>query len=153
MKRYTGIGSRDTPLNVLRLFTNLAGDYRSEGLTLRSGAASGADSAFEKGAGVLKEIYLPWRNFNGSNSPFYHPTKEAWEMASKYHPAWERLNRSVRLLHARNCHQVLGLDLKSPSEFLVCWTPNGKIIGGTATAIKIAMDHNIPITNYGNMYS
>jgi hypothetical protein len=28
-----------------------------------------------------------------------------------FHPAWSRLTRGVRALHARNCHQVLGADL------------------------------------------
>jgi hypothetical protein len=71
-------------------------------------------------------------------------------MAKHYHPNWIRLNRPSRLLHARNCHQVLGLDLKTPSESLICWTPGGRIKGGTATAIKIAHDYSIPVTNLGS---
>lgn len=151
-KFYTGIGSRDTPLDTLIFMEDEAFLMAEQGFTLRSGGANGADTAFEKGADKgagSKEIYLPWRNFNKNTSLLYPPTKAAMEMAKSYHPAWERLNRPVRLLHARNCHQVLGLDLMTPSEGLWCWTLNGAIKGGTATAIKIAHDYNIPVVNFG----
>lgn len=151
MKFYTGIGSRQTPPYVLDMFIELAKNYAKDGYILRSGGADGADSAFEKGAGDQKEIYLPWRGFNNNRSKLTSPTPAAFEMAKKYHPAWSRLRYPVKLLHARNCHQVLGLDLKTPSEFVVCWTIDGKAVGGTATAIKLAYDYDIQVMNYGIM--
>ena len=69
---YTGIGARNTPDKVLDLFTNIAKYLATKDFTLRSGAANGADSAFEKGCDISngsKEIYLPWRGFNNSKSP------------------------------------------------------------------------------------
>ena len=51
---------------------------------------------------------------------------------------------------ARNSYQVLGYDLNTPSSFIVCYTKNGKLTGGTAQALKIAKDYNIPIFNFGN---
>ena len=70
-------------------------------------------------------------------------------IASEVHPAWDKCNEWARGMHSRNCHQILGYDLKSPVDAVVCWTPNGNVQGGTATAIRIAMKYNIPVFNLG----
>jgi len=70
-------------------------------------------------------------------------------MASVIHPAWYRCSDYVRKLHARNCFQVLGRDLRTPSSFLVCWTLDGADIGGTRTAIVLARNHSIEVINLG----
>lgn len=146
MKFYTGIGSRQTPFAVLRIMQRTAKNMNTVGYTLRSGGAAGADSAFEKGAGNKKEIYLPWLGFNGNESTLL-PTDEAFEMAAKYHPAWKNCDERARKFHARNCHQVLGHDLKTPSKLIICWTLAGKDGGGTGQALRIARAYNIPIDN------
>jgi len=74
---------------------------------------------------------------------------ETERIASEVHPAWDKCNEWARGMHSRNCHQILGYDLKSPVDAVVCWTPKGNIQGGTATAIRIAMKYNIPIFNLG----
>jgi hypothetical protein len=74
---------------------------------------------------------------------------ETERIASEVHPAWDRCNEWARGMHSRNCHQILGYDLKSPVDAVICWTPNGKIQGGTATAIRIALKYNIPVFNLG----
>ena len=51
---------------------------------------------------------------------------------------------------ARNGYQILGKDLKTPVRFVICYTPNGDRIGGTAQALRIAMDLKIPVFNAGN---
>ena len=51
---------------------------------------------------------------------------------------------------ARNTYQVLGLDLMSPVDFVICWTPLGRDDGGTGQAIRIANAHNIPVYNTRN---
>lgn len=48
-------------------------------------------------------------------------------------------------LHARNCYQVLGADLRTPTQFVICWTPRGSGEGGTGQALRIAKAYNIPI--------
>lgn len=140
-KFYTGVGSRSTPPHILEIMTNLARKLALEGWILRSGGAQGADSAFEYGATLVngpKEIYRT----SDAN-------KAALEMASTIHPAWHRCSDYVRKLHARNCFQVLGRDLRTPSSFLVCWTLGGADIGGTRTAIVLARNHNIEVINLG----
>ena len=74
---------------------------------------------------------------------------ETERIASEVHPAWDRCNEWARGMHSRNCHQILGYDLQSPVDAVICWTPNGKIQGGTSTAIRIALKYNIPVFNLG----
>ena len=74
---------------------------------------------------------------------------ETERIASEVHPAWDRCNEWARGMHSRNCHQILGYDLQSPVDAVICWTPNGAVVGGTATAIRIAMKYDIPVFNLG----
>lgn len=130
--------------------TNIAFGLQEKGYTLLSGGADGADTAFELGAGKLKEIYLPWNKFNGhvvDNELYFLYKNEATEIAQSYIPHWNELTPGAKKLHSRNVHQVLGKDLKNPVDFLICWTKNGQDVGGTRTAILIARRHNIKVFN------
>lgn len=152
LKCYTGIGARDTPNDVLKYFYQLGYFLGIKGFTLRSGAAKGADSYFEHGsdkADGSKEIYLPWGNFEGSNSNLIVSNIEAYNIAEKFHPYWHNLSAGAKKLQSRNSHQILGLDLKTPSDFVLCWTKNGKGQGGTGQALRIAEHYNIPIFDAG----
>lgn len=149
---YTGIGSRNTPEEILKVFENIGQYLATKDFVLRSGAADGADSAFEQGCNHVngkKEIYLPWKGFNGSTSDLVVTNPEAFEIAKHYHPYWENLKDGAKKLQARNSHQVLGLDLHTPSDFIICYTPNGQESGGTGQALRIAKDYHIPIFDAG----
>lgn len=150
MNYYAGIGSRQTPANIL-LLMSIVGEYLAKkGYTLRSGGAAGADQAFEKGCARVKgpcEIYLPDKAFKGHPSPYYEISDKAMELAQEYHPRFDNLSPFRRALIARNGYQVLGYDLQTPSDFIVCWTPGGKAEGGTGQALRIAADKDIPILN------
>jgi len=150
---YTGIGSRETPIDIQRIMYRFAQVMAEQGMTLRSGGADGADSAFEQGCDSVqgkKQIYLPWVGFNGRSSQFTAPSQPALFLASEIHPAWYKLSQGARKLHARNMHQVLGMDLETPSHFVVCWTPQGRPIGGTRSAIVLAGIQSIPVFNLFN---
>jgi len=101
---------------------------------LRSGGAIGADTAFESGA-TNKEIFKP-----------NDATTEAIELASTVHPAWYACNDYVRKLHGRNAQIILGRELNSPVEFVICYTADEEH-GGTSLGIKIAKKFNIPVYN------
>jgi hypothetical protein len=148
-KYYAGIGSRKTPVNVLEIMTRVACALELDGWTLRSGGANGADTAFERGVNdpQKKQIFLPWKGFNGKSSIFYEPCADAMEMAEQFHPNWNACNSYARKFHARNCYQVLGPSLEQPVKFIVCWTPGAKVTGGTGQALRIAQHHNIEICN------
>ena len=130
------------------------------GYTLRSGAAEGADQAFEEGCGTSggeAEIWLPWGGFNDHTSKLL-PTKTHFLLAEQVHPNWNNLTRVPRALHARNVGQVLGANLNTPVAFVLCWTPDGcesettrsRDTGGTGTAITLASRRNIPVFNLAN---
>lgn len=149
MRTYTGVGSRRTPPAVLAQMQRVAAELAREGFVLRSGAAPGADQAFEMGADGHKQIFIPWSGFEGRaiTDAVYLPSDAARAAAPHFHPAWGKLTRGAQALHARNLHQVLGPDLDAPSEFLICWTPGGRVTGGTATAIRVAQKHGVPVYN------
>lgn len=149
---YTGIGSRETPPDVLSMMKNFGVVLAETGLVLRSGHADGADMAFEQGCiavGGGKNIYLPWKGFNGAptNDPDYIDAggEDAMEIARRFHPAWDRCSPAARALHARNVHQILGTMLNEPSGFVICWTKNGRRGGGTGQALRIAEHYGVTI--------
>ncbi len=152
---YTGVGSRATPVPVLRVMREIAGRLANLGWVLRSGGAEGADTAFEQGAGGRSEIYLPWRGFNRNSSRRYGVGERAEALAAQFHPAWDLLTPGGRKLHGRNAYQVLGNRLDKPSRFIACWTPDAvcsahqcsRQTGGTATAIRIGDHFGVPIFN------
>ena len=97
-----------------------------------------------------KEIYLPWKGFEGSDSNLIVRDIKAFEIGEKFHPYWHNLSQGAKKLQARNSHQVLGLDLNTPTKFVICWTKNGKGSGGTGQAIRIAKAYDIPVFDTGN---
>ena len=155
--RYAGIGSRSTPEPVLQVMRQIAHRLSELGYTLLSGGAAGADTAFEAGQFGQKEIYLPWpgfRHLQGRHCVTL-PSAEAYRVAEPMPPAWKRLGDTAQALTARNSHQVLGADLRSPVDFVVCWTPDGceteaarsRATGGTGQAIALADRWGIPVVN------
>lgn len=148
---YTGIGSRETPHEIKETFIKLGIFFGKRGYTLRSGGAGGADEAFEIGCDIeygRKEIYLPWQNFNNNESPLYKVSDSALYIAKYYHPNWDNLSDPVKKIMGRNVHQVLGYDLETPTDFIVCYTKNDKNQGGTGQALRIAYDRTIPIIDF-----
>lgn len=157
---YTGIGARKTPDDILHKFCLYGNVLGRLGYVLRSGAADGADTAFEKGCvsvGGPKEIYLPWKDFNDNPSSLHNISYFALELAEDvYGPKWEYLSDGAKKLMARNCYQVLGENLDLSSDFVLCWTPDGcrsesertRATGGTGQAIALADRYDIPIFNF-----
>lgn len=137
---FAGVGSRETPNHILKRMTYISNLLIDIGVRLRSGGAKGADRAFEKPyPDDMKEIFYK-----------EDATPDAHELSSKFHPKWKSLNDWARNLHARNAMIVLGKELDSPVDFVVCWTVDGKATGGTGQAIRIAKHYHIPIFNLYN---
>lgn len=165
MKFYSGIGSRETPIDICEMMQRIAFKLSQEGWMLRSGGAPGADSAFYEGASnsfseCTPEIYLPWYGFNSlyTEAGLLYPStfknwEEAKEIAKHIHPNWDACKDGARSLHSRNIYQVLGQDLSTPSKFLICWAKEdkqGNPTGGTRTAYMLAINNNIPCFNLFN---
>ena len=150
---YAGIGARATPPSTLRDMTTMAGWLARAGWHLASGGADGADSAFAAGAPAgQRTLHLPWPGYNGRRGPdcaVAGRTELAacTELAARLHPAWHRCSPAVRKLHARNAAVVLGPRLDRPVDAVVCWTPDGAVVGGTGLALRIAAERGIPVLN------
>ena len=153
---YAGIGSRQTPENIQKVMHDFAAYAEEHNLVLRSGAAQGADQAFESGVHSkhMMQIFIPWRGF--TNQPHHRwqwasreLEKQAQELASQFHPNWAACSRGARALHARNMAQILGPHLDLPVKFVACWTPNASGSGGTGQALRIAKELDIPIFDFG----
>lgn len=172
MKYYTGIGSRQTPKDILKLMEDVAFKLAMKGYILRSGSAQGADTAFQMGAqayaeqiderATLAQIYIPWASFANYDEYYKDWYKVldrmdkraiAYRLASETHPAWDKCSVGAKALHARNTFQILGPNLNNPSNFLICWAQvdkHGNISGGTATAWHLAKAHGVPCFNLYN---
>jgi len=157
---YTGIGSREAPEKALGRCTTWAITLAKMGFILRSGGAHGCDLAFETGCDLAsgkKEIYLPWAGFNRSKSNLYDVRiKEHSALAAEvYGSHWPLIPPSVHRLMIRNLYQVAGANLDTPSEFVLCWTPDGcedaecrnSATGGTGQAIAYASKLEVPVFN------
>ena len=156
---YAGIGGRNTPEDIIRQFIFIGQDLAFKGLTLRSGGAEGADRAFEFGCDCCsflakKEIWLPWKGFNNSISTLVLEDiipEGVIEIASSTYDRWWRASDSIKRLHSRNVYQILGHDLNTPVDFVVCWTDRNKHdTGGTNFGIKLAEKRKIPVYNFHN---
>jgi len=144
---YAGIGSRRTPNIILRKMIILGELFGKWNFTLRSGGATGADTAFETGCDRVngkKEIYLPWKGFNNNTSELYDLTEDAVKLAKKFHPKFNSLTYKAKQFHSRNSYQVLGYSLNKPANFIMCYTDG---TGGTQQALRIAKYYKIPIFN------
>jgi len=160
MTFYTGVGSRQTPEDIQMLMRACSRHFEKEGMILRSGGATGADTAFQEGLVQGKQkIYIPWNGFNklreDPQNGIYLATKlekyhEAKEIAATHYKKWLELKDFIKNLHARNVFQMIGENLDDPSKFVLFWAEPYKehgLKGGTGFAVKIARAYKIPLYN------
>lgn len=165
MNIYAGIGSRTTPAHILEIMYEVSSKAVERNFVLRTGGAIGADAAFMMGAlnsGGMIELYLPWNTYE-SWIPTYkckeskikipqshqvivseNPSIQAIMHAGEFHPNWPACTQGAQKLHARNSEIILGKDLDSPVNCIVCWHTDS---GGTMQAIRIATKLGIPMMN------
>ena len=154
---YAGIGSRETPNDILVEMSKVSKYLEKLGYTLRSGGAKGADQAFEEDI-KNKEIFLATK----PASP------ETLAIAREIHPAPEAIDNAknkkgessaafIWNIMARNTNQVFGENLDTPVDFVLAWTKDGKVgygtdraAGGTGQAIEMAARKGIPVINMFN---
>lgn len=156
---FAGIGSRETEPHIMKLMSEIASILEDKNYILRSGHANGADKAFESGVKNHNNmnIFLPREGFNDGYSKdtgfIFIPDDildenycRAYE-SLKYHPHGYKMKSSTKVMMIRNFFQVHGLIGQKQSEFVICWTPNGELVGGTSQAIRLAKVSNIPVYN------
>lgn len=153
---WSGIGNRLATPQAVSDLTHISKKLTANGLLLRSGGRGDCDRACQAGSGSSNEIYYP------KHKPEYQyglPTlDESYLMAKLYHDHWDFIPEKYHNYFARNVHIILGKDLRTPSEFVVCWTKDGvytsehrtKKTGGTGHAIAVATTNSIPVFNINN---
>ena len=154
-RKYAGVGSRQTPVSILQLMEATAKAASSKDWFCCTGGAKGADQAFMRGAEPDKLIvYPPWKTYEEAERPQGchvvlngFDTVRARELVLELHPNPSALTRGPMAMHMRNVHIVLGSRLDRPVEFVLCWTPGGKVQGGTGMAIRTADLFSIPVIN------
>lgn len=146
---YAGLGSRNTPDNILQAMEAFAGNMAERGHALRTGAApKGPDSYLERGCeskGGTKEIFLPWPGYNmrwnSALGTLPYSTEEGMDIARANHFQWHEVNMEHALIYAGISHILLGWYCNRPADFLICWGAQSPI---TAQAIRVADAYKIP---------
>lgn len=157
MKTYAGIGNKKTPENIINIIKIVAILLSHDKYVCATGACTGADQAFAEGtimANGFVHLHVPWESYEiGWRSKLKGHIRtfvlkdddvEAYNTVAIFHPAYHKLSPSVKALHARSYNIVKN------ASFMVCWTEDGQVTGGTGQAIKIATYFHLPIYNLGN---
>lgn len=150
---YSAVCTTDAPEAVITLIPAIAKKLDNSNYTLRSTGNPGIEQIFETQSHRV-EYFIPWNGFNGKFVKEELP-KEAFTIASHLHPAWHKLTNQAQKLKARSVAQLMGMDLKTPSDFLICWSPDGacresevtRITGSAGLSIKLATRMHIPVFN------
>ncbi|MDF1661727.1 MAG: hypothetical protein P1V97_08135 [Planctomycetota bacterium] len=163
-----GIGSRKTPIPILRQIEKLGAYCLAQGIWVRSGHALGADYAWERSSRERCIVYLPFPGYGPAEfhtkqitslaptKPSFFPIhpaalERAQKSVTQFHKGSQYLTPFARQCHTRNYFQIMGSrEQERPVDAVVCWTPLGKrgqATGGTKQALSIAAAHDIPIFN------
>lgn len=143
---YAGVGSRQTPANILKQMTEVAKELESRGYTLNTGVTfrgkkEGADKAFADGTRRVN-LFSPEKQ--GSR-------KREQSIAKEVHPNPNALTEGALRLMARNTNQVFGDNLKTPVDFVLFWAKESsnplRPQGGTGQAVEMARRKGIPTIN------
>ena len=163
--KYAGIGSRETPSDILKLMTNEAKYLESLGYTLQTGYTfgekeEGADKAFSDGTNN-KVLFGPDGIKSYSNNKVYKYdydpliTNRTTIIGESIHPAWDALQDGGKKLMARNTNQVFGEELDEPVDFVLFYALPGKKsirpAGGTGQAVEMARLKGIPTINMADV--
>lgn len=170
--KFAGVGSRETPTDVLEVIRRVSHCLYDAGWFCMSGDADGADTAFHTGAMRSSRYpltgfaaFLPWngvekkstnmRRYENPELGLYDAAMfDNWEsanaIASEARGGFHGLGRGGISLHTRNAYQVLSPTLRDPVQRVLFWAKpiyGGKVEGGTNTALQIALKHEIPTIN------
>ena len=158
-KFYAGIGSTKTPEHIQEKMTEIAKLLEIKRYTLRSGGATGADTAFENGVRHRKEIFYQYDYILSDAECVPYAKSElkfSSEMCDRFHPIGKKLRGRTRDLISRNTFQIFGIGDTQNVDFVICYTQDGsegitsQLTGGTGQALRIAKAYHIPIYNLKN---
>jgi hypothetical protein len=154
---YAALGNENPPAHIIDLINKFAKELEDAGYTMRTGGMKGTEDLFEKAVSVLKEIHLPWRDFDQKESKFTYTPDNAKLIAARFQPGWDGLKPFIQTFLAKNVRVLMGKDLKSPVLFLITWSEDGAEsareksakTGNAGHGIAVASELRIPIFNLG----
>jgi hypothetical protein len=169
---YAGIGSRETPQEVLDKMTEVAKYLDGLGYTLNTGKTftakpsndpkyqkqyeerlafskknNGKVGLDEEGADRAFSLGTTKKNLFGVNAPV---GKKEMSVMEEIHPSPDRLKEGGKKLMARNTNQIFGENLNTPVDFVLFYAKETKGIrpeGGTGQAVEMARRKGIPTIN------
>lgn len=156
-KIVAGIGTRHPPTDdadlneTMRVFCYFAVKM---GWHLRSGAAIGMDSWFERLWDNNKEIFIAKERISGKRhgydgANFVEGPLEvaAFNIMKHIHPKGSKLKGIAKAMHTRNIFQILGEDLNTPVDLIVYYAKfddeGAEITDGTRTAVVLGKQRGI----------
>lgn len=178
-KRYAGMNAIEISENMLvyQVIEKISTYLNFKGYTLVVNSIEGIKNLFENGSEFRKEIFIPFDGFNGKYNTdvgvysldfigkVFSSSKErmckAINIARKFHPNFDQLDDKDKLTIVCCSYQILGLNLDTPVDFVVCYTLDGcesnttctKETGVIGQSISIAHYYNVPIFNLYNTQS
>ena len=168
---YAGIGSRETPADIIKVMNQIGFLMARNNVVCRTGAALGADQAFANGAamgGGDIVLALPWYSYEKewiASLPAHLVEKvildpvadvDAMQSVRDHHPVYtdpkliamgKELKQGAYKLHARN-YLIL-----YTSNYVICWTTDGLDSGGTGQGIRFAEAMGNLVFNLGNPHT
>lgn len=140
---YSGIGSRETPEEILGVMEDAAFRLARLGFILRSGKAGGADAAFQKGmqkffetidispgnlyrGRPLAEIYIPWDGFGSDDADLW----DFWDIPLNYLDYLIPEQKSVRDALVEEIHPNFEALKRSRGAFALHSRNMHQVLGG-----------------------
>lgn len=152
-KTFAACGEWELPEDVMAELTAIAEELLQEKYIMRLDGNPGACEAFLNACEYEEdmELYIPWENFNDHETGHHKVTAGALEQAFLHHPDWTQVgDEDARLEIGRYSYLILGKDLKSPCDFLICYSDQGKAESDDiAQVIRIADSNLIPVFDFG----
>jgi hypothetical protein len=156
-KAYAGITNPDTPPDIVQQIAKLASRLSESGYTCRTSGGSEGDDAFENNS-TLSEVHIPWKKFNNKETKFNKNLPEAADLVKPFHPTFDAMKPAVQAIIARGAHVILGQNLQSPVQFVLCWSADGLEnakdrgikSGFIGIPIALAATNRIPVFNLKN---
>ena len=154
------IGSRKAPAEALSEISKIASAFSELNdknlpfeIVLVSGGADGVDITAEKafGKGRKHIIFAYPSDKEDEEHIIYKSDQYASRLVDLLHLFPENIKKTDRPFLERDVLLIIGEKhsdgTRTPSDFVIAWTPDGRVQGGTAMGIRTARHIGIPVFN------
>lgn len=146
-KPYVVYANSNPPVEIIEKFKSLAIYLESIGFTVRIGGNNdGVDQAVED-VTKNKELILPWKEFNGKESPYTWAIPASEHIAKQFSPIYDSMKDGVKKFLARNARLIMGQKMRSKACFLLCWSEDGAETKRELNARSGFIQHPVAIAN------